>query len=64
MFREHPEVYLALCIESEDFMNSVHSITIAGSPLQKVARERFTAMMKEVLKDSPHIANTLIVCDR
>lgn len=60
-FRENPEVYTALRVASEDFLNSSHAITIVGSKLQQAAQRTFTKRMKEALKDNPHIAEGLIV---
>lgn len=61
IFREKPEVYNALRVESEDFLNSGHYITIEGSKLQNSVRSAFEKRMKAALKDNPEIAETLIV---
>lgn len=61
IFREKPEVYNALRLESEDFLNSGHYITIEGSKLQNSVRSAFEKRMKAALKDNPQIAETLIV---
>ena len=65
VFRESPQVYDALRIETEDFMNAGHQITIEGSKMQNSVRKAFEKRMRTMLKDSPQIAESLIVsCDK
>ena len=61
VFRENPRVYDALRIETEDFMNAGHQITIEGSKMQNSVRKAFEKRMRTMLKDSPQIAESLIV---
>ena len=61
LFREKPEVYAALRIECEDFLNSAHYTTIADSQMQASVRRTFEKRMKDALKSNPQIAETLIV---
>lgn len=59
-FRNNPDKYLELMHECEDFLNSAHSMTIAGSPTQKLMRQRLSERMREALKASPHLADLII----
>ncbi|KIP07559.1 hypothetical protein PHLGIDRAFT_70919 [Phlebiopsis gigantea 11061_1 CR5-6] len=60
VFRENPQVYDALRIETEDFMNAAHQMTLEGSKMQSSVRKAFEKRMRAMLKDSPQIADALI----
>jgi len=54
------EYYLNFRTIIERDANSVHSLTLKNSSLQKIAREDFTALMQEKLAKKPHILKSLL----
>ena len=61
VFRENPQIYDALRVETEDFMNAGYEMTIEGSKMQISVRNAFEKRMRTMLKSSPQIAEALIV---
>jgi cation diffusion facilitator CzcD-associated flavoprotein CzcO len=59
-FSDDPDHYLEFRTILERDSNSVHSITLKDSPLQKLARDDFTALMAERLAKKPHILKSLL----
>jgi hypothetical protein len=59
-FSSDPEHYLKFRTIIERDSNSVHSLTLKDSPLQKLARDDFTALMQESLSKKPHILKSLL----
>ncbi|KAH9486428.1 Putative sterigmatocystin biosynthesis monooxygenase stcW [Psilocybe cubensis] len=55
-----PKVYNEFRREIETDMNHAHPATLLGSPLEKMAREEFTASMRQKLTKKPWIADHLI----
>jgi cation diffusion facilitator CzcD-associated flavoprotein CzcO len=59
-FANDPNYYLQFRTLIERDANSVHSLTLKGSEIQKDAREDFTALMAERLAKKPHILKSLL----
>ncbi|GAA6060117.1 hypothetical protein JCM10212_003525 [Sporobolomyces blumeae] len=57
---EHPDEYHKFRQSMEKELNSVHGVTMKGSPLQLGAVEAFRDLMKQKLAKKPHIAEKLI----
>lgn len=59
-FKNDPEAYLKFRISVEQDGNSIHAVTMKGTPAQIGARDAFYAHMKEKLKSKPEIFQALI----
>ncbi|KAH7039550.1 uncharacterized protein B0I36DRAFT_370652 [Microdochium trichocladiopsis] len=57
---QDPDHYLKFRTMIERDGNSVHAVTLKGSPMQKSAREDFSALMREKLANKPHILKSLL----
>ncbi|RKL12922.1 hypothetical protein BFJ70_g16055 [Fusarium oxysporum] len=59
-FATDPEYYLKIRTLIERESNSTHALTLAGSAMQKLARDNMTAFMREKLANKPHILESLL----
>ncbi|KAH6988658.1 hypothetical protein EDB80DRAFT_588667 [Ilyonectria destructans] len=59
-FATDPQHYLNFRRIIERDSNSIHDLTLKGSSTQKVARDDFTALMREKLANKPHILESLL----
>jgi hypothetical protein len=59
-FVNDPEYYRNFRTVVESEANSVHSLTLKDSPMQKMAREDFANLMKQRLSKKPEILETLL----
>ncbi|KAF5005536.1 hypothetical protein FDECE_8029 [Fusarium decemcellulare] len=59
-FETDPEYYLKFRSTIEREGNSIHSLTLKDTPMQKSAQDGFTALMREKLAKKPHIFESLL----
>ncbi|KAL7277474.1 hypothetical protein ACG7TL_008395 [Trametes sanguinea] len=59
-FKNDPKFYRAFRLALENEMQSLHAVTLRGSPMQAQARESLTKNMEEKLAKKPWIADKLL----